>query len=191
MLTSTYSLVAITAEHERSRGMLARLRQYFHSAWKGLVEPDAGFVESACQRLAQFDHFFRRRKLETCLMPVMRMMGREAQSLVAELESLAGRAARLLEGFRQQMRGAGQAGPVAPDAIRDIVSGYCETISIRLDREERELLPLARRLLSVEDWFSIAARMLADDGGGRPRAPRAIALPRGVSPAAQRAFGMR
>lgn len=186
MLTSTYALVAITAEHERSRGMLVRLRQHFQSAWKGFVQADLSFLESACQRLSQFDNFFRRRKIETCLMPVMRMMGREAQSLVTELESLAARAASLLDRVRQQMRSA--ADPrIVPDTIRELVSGYCETVSVRLDREERELLPLSQRLLCVEDWFSIAARMLADDGGGR----RTIILPRGVSPAAQRALGTR
>ncbi|GIZ50672.1 hypothetical protein [Noviherbaspirillum aridicola] len=189
MLTSTYSLVAITAEQERSRGMLARLRQHFQNAWKGVVQADFGILENACQRLMQFDNFFRCRKIDTYLVPVMRMMGREAQSIVSELESLAARAAGMLDRIRQQLRSADTR--AAPDAMRDLVSGYCDTVSLRLDREEHELLPLSRRLLSVEDWFSIAARMLADDGGRRGRAPRAIILPRGVSPAAQRALGTR
>lgn len=190
MLTSTYSLIAITAEHERSRGRVARLRQHFHTAWHGIVQADFNFFETAGQRLVKFDNFFRRRKIETCLMPVMRMMGRDAQAVVNELEQLLQRAASMLDHYLQLMRNASHH-RAEPHAMRELADGYCESVSLRLDREEQELLPLSQRLLSVEDWFSIGAQMLADNEASRGRARRAIVLPRGVSPAAQHALRMR
>lgn len=190
MLTSTYSLIAITAENDRARGMLARMRQHFHSIRKGIGQIDFGFIEGARQRLAKFDGFFRRRKVEQYLMPVMRMMGREAQLLVTELEALSARARALLEGFQEQVRHAPDA-RARSDAMQKVVDGYCASVSCRLEREERELLPLARRLLSVEDWFSIGAQMLADDSRSPGRRRCSIALPRGASPAIRRVAGMR
>lgn len=190
MLTSTYSLVAIAAEHERSRGMLARLRHQLQSAWKGVSQVDFAFVDNACQRLVQFDTFFRRRKIEQYLVPVLRLMGREAQALVADLENLSARAGALLDDFRLQLRSAFELRG-RPEAVGHCADGYFECVHCRLDREEHELLPLARRLLSVEDWFSVAAQMLEDDGPERGRGRRSIILPRGASPAIRRVATMR
>ena len=39
----------------------------------------------------------------------------------------------------------------------------CELLLERLEREERELLPLARTLISGDHWFTIANQMLAHD----------------------------
>ncbi|HEY8607543.1 MAG TPA: hypothetical protein VIM12_10575 [Noviherbaspirillum sp.] len=191
MLTSTYSLVAIAAEQERSRSMLARLRQHFHNAWKGMTRLDLPFAENLCQRLAHVDNFFRRRKIELYLVPVLRMMGREAETLVAELDALSARAAAMLSTFREQVRTAFDVRLHRPEQVREVVDGYCHTMSCRLDREEQELLPLARRLLSVEDWFSIAAQMLSDGSPTRGRGHRSILLPRGASPAIRRVANLR
>lgn len=165
MLTSTYSLVAIAAEHDHARSRLSRLRQQLQSSWKALHQIDFAFLDNTHQRLLQFDAYFRKRKIELHLIPVLRALGREAQNLLNELDALSARASMLLGAIAEQLRGLFD----APEQARAAVDGYCASLSQRLEREDKELLPLARRLLSVEDWFSIATQMLEDDTGGRRR----------------------
>jgi hemerythrin-like domain-containing protein len=187
MLTATYSLVAISAEQDKAHKMLSRLRQHLQSAWKSLpqIQIDFAFLDSAYHRLSQLDNYFRRRKIELYLMPALRAMGREAQALMGELDALSARAAALLGAIGEQLRGMFDARPRNLDEVRVAMDGYCENLSRRLEWENNELLPLARRLLSVEDWFSIAAQMLADDGNSHGRRQRAFVPARGASTAAQ------
>jgi hemerythrin-like domain-containing protein len=162
MLTATYSLVALAAEHDNARGILSRLRQYIETSWKGLQNVDFGFLNSAFDKLMQFDKYCRERKIELYLIPAMRNASREAEALIAELDLLSAKAGAVLRWVGEQLRAALDMGRLKVNELCDAMESYCRYLTTRLDKEEKELLPLAHRVLTVEDWFSIAAQFLAD-----------------------------
>ncbi|OWW19721.1 hypothetical protein [Noviherbaspirillum denitrificans] len=174
MLTATYSLVAIAAEQDKTRAMLSRLQQCLQSAWRGLQNIDFSFLETAFGKLMQFDRFVGARKLERILIPALRGAGREADQLVAELDALRAKSAGILRTLGEQLAEAFEASAVKINQICHAMDSYCGTMLTRLEREERELIPMARRLLSIEDWFTIAAQFLSDDDSadGRHHSPR-------------------
>lgn len=186
MLTATYSLVAIAAEQDKTRSMLSRLQQYLQSAWRGMQKIDFTFLESAFGKLMQFDRYFGARKLERHLIPALRDAGREAESLVAELDALSAKGAGILRSLGEQLAQAFEASACKINQICHAMESYCGTMLTRLEREERELIPLARRLFSIEDWFTIAAQFLSDDGDadGRHRIPRQRGMSSGRRPVA-------
>lgn len=164
MLTATYSFVALATEQDNARGMLARAQQFVQSAWHSLQGMEA--LENAIAKLVQFDKYCRQRKLELHLMPLLRRIGGDMAVLLGELDALAERAGSLLRSVRAAVADKREL-PVSQ--LGDLWHGlyqYCEAGRERLDREERELFPLARRTLSVEDWFRIAAQFLSDDTPG-------------------------
>ena len=180
MLTATYSLVAIAAEQDKTRAMLSRLQQYLQNTWRGLQSIDFSFLESAFGKLMQFDKYFGARKLERYLIPAMRNAGREAETLVAELDALHAKGAGILRSLGEQLADAFEASALKINQICHAMESYCGTMLTRLEREERELIPLARRLFSIEDWFTIASQFLSDDGDADGR-HREGAPQRGVS----------
>ena len=171
MLTATYSLVAIAAEQDKTRSMLQRLQQYFQTTWKGLQSIDFTFLETAFSKLMQFDRHCRSRKLEVYLVPALRAASREADALIAELDSLSTSGMTILRSLGELLTETFDRSAIKVNQICHAMESYCDYLRIRLDREERELIPLARRVFSVEDWFTIAAQFLSDDtqaqGGSR------------------------
>jgi len=176
MLTATYSLVAISAEQDKARGILSKLQQYIQSAWQGLQNVDLAFLDTAFNRLLQFDDFFRNRKVERYLIPALRCATREADALIAELEELSARSTGILHAARRHLVSALEISSIRAGEICHSMELYCHSLSTRLNKEDDLLFPFARRLLSVEEWFSLAAKFLADDAeaSGRRR-PSAIA----------------
>lgn len=178
MLTATYSIVVLNAEQDKTRHILARLQHYIETTWKGLHNLDLAFLSAAFDKLVQFDKYCRGRKLEIYLIPVLREMSREAAMLIAELEALNDNATMLLRSIGEQLKAMFDSDSGRRGDLCENLRHCCMHFSTKLDREERELLPMARRLLAVEDWFSIAAQFLADDsttsGGRNPSRPALV-----------------
>lgn len=164
MLTATYSLVVLNAEQDKTRRILSRLQHYIETTWKSLHSLDLAFLSSAFDKLVQFDKYCRSRKIEIYLLPVLREMSREAAVLIAEIELLNDKATILMRSIGEQLRAMFDAGGAGNGELCENLRHCCLHFSAKLEREERELLPLARRVLPVENWFAIAAQLLAEDG---------------------------
>lgn len=180
MLTATYSLVAISAEQEKTRSLLSRVQQFVQASWKNLQSIDFGFLEAGYGKLLHFDHFLRNRKIELYLMPTLRGLSRESDLLLAELESLRAKSARVLHKLSDQLNMRAELSHVQVSQVCDSMQVYCDQLSTRLHLEEQSLLPLARRLLSMDDWFRLAAEFLSRDGdriGGTSSARTRVTRP--------------
>jgi hemerythrin-like domain-containing protein len=170
MLTATYSLVAIAAEQDRAQGMVARLQQYLQGAWQGLQNIDFAFLDHAVNRLFRLDDYCRLRKIEQHLVPLLRGASREADGLIAELDALSAKGAELVHGLREQFAFAFDLSRGAAGRLCHSMELYCDCLSARLKKEEEMLLPLARRLLSFEQWFALAEKFLPQQAElSRPR----------------------
>jgi hemerythrin-like domain-containing protein len=177
MLTATYSLVTIAAEQEKAHGLLSRLQQYLQNAWQGLQNVDLAFLDGAFNRLLKFDNYCSNRKVERYLIPALRCVTREADGLIAELEVLSARGAEILHTVRRHLASVLEVSSVRADDICHSMDIYCYSYRERLKKEDELLFPLARRLLSVEEWFSLAARFLAEDAPASRRRPQPAIAP--------------
>lgn len=166
MLTATYSFIAIAAEQKHARGRMQKLQQRLQAALKAKQHPDTGIVDMVWSKLTQFDKYFRNRKVDAYLIPVLRHFDDEADALIADLESLTEASAAILRSIGER------ADRVHVDELGLATERYCRKVFLRLDKEEQALLPLARRCLSNEAWFAVASQLLADHGDacerGRP-----------------------
>jgi hypothetical protein len=134
---------------------LKSLLERWHPASSQLAAPTPRQFELACDALrVAFDHCHWR-KLDKFVVPALRRSG-AAKELLAELDALTLAAIEA------------RADAHAAAAVRDHSFGaaleHCCTLLLeRLDREERELFPLARTHIPSEVWFAIANQMLAHD----------------------------
>lgn len=156
MLTSTYTLVALSVERARARiDLQALLERWRPAAWWG-EPPSACQYRAACDHLRQVSQACQWRKLDKFVLPVLRRRGGDAAALVAELDELSRRANAACSAAQ---RAAGEGDPGALAALEHC----CELLLERLEREEHALLPLARTVIARDHWFTIANQMLAHD----------------------------
>lgn len=172
MLTATYSIVAISAEQKNARSILFRLQQYLHSCLEKFNGHDVGTVAAALDKLSQFDQYWHTRKMELYVIPAIRGATHEVDSLLEELESMSMRGMAILRSAQEKMRRAVEQGIDYVSEVYRSLEGYCENLSQRLAKEENELLPLVGRMLTSEQWFPIAAKLLSDDAHGAKRRRR-------------------
>lgn len=159
MLTSTYTLVALSVEQARARvEVQALMERWRPNAWwgEGPHQWTARQFEQACEALRRVYESCHWRKLDKFVLPALRRAGAAAESLLLRLEGLSRRAL--------EARSAAQARAAegSPDCL-SAVERCCTLLLERLEVEERELFPLARTLISGETWFAIANQMLAQD----------------------------
>ena len=163
MLTATYSLVAMAAEQSMAHDFLARTRQAVAALWSNLHTIELERVHTALLGLRRFDHYCHQRKVERFVIPAVRGSCREIDAIVSDLDCLSGAGMQLLGtaaaelGWTLEQRASHLA------QLCRVMESYCECLEKRLRREEEELLPIVRRMFSVDDWFSLAAQFLGDE----------------------------
>lgn len=155
MLTSTYTLVALSIEQASARiGLQSLLERWQPGAWQHKAPTPREF-ELACDALrVAFDNCYWR-KLDKFVVPALRRAGAAAE-LLAELDALTLAAI-------EARADAHAAAAVHDPAFGAALERCCNLLLERLEREERELFVLARTHVPSETWFAIANQMLAND----------------------------
>lgn len=171
MLTATYSLVAIAAEQDNARSVLRSLRQYIQNIWHSIQQIDFVFLDATFDKLFQFDEYCHHRKIELYVIPALRKATRQVDALLAELDSLSENGIRILRSAHNQLADALEVGSTRVHDVCLAMELYCDHWLTRLTKEEEDLFPVLRSLLSIEEWFAIASQFLADDANmeGRRR----------------------
>jgi hemerythrin-like domain-containing protein len=176
MLTATYTLVALSVEQTSVRTSLQSLQKLLHSTLRQQPALSPTQAEAACDTIRRLYESCHWRKLDKFLIPALRRASCAADRLLDELDALSQGAADAMAAALQ----AAEAATLDSEArVRQFCSAlerFCSALLERLEREERELFPMAGSLISGEDWFAIANQMLAHDtyqqesrGGERPR----------------------
>ena len=159
MLTSTYTLVALSVEQARTRVEVEALMERWRpNAWWGEGPHQWALrqFEQACEALRRVYESCHWRKLDKFVLPALRRAGAAAESLLMRLEGLSRRA---LEARVAAQAKAAEGNPECLCAVERC----CRLLLERLELEERELFPLARAVISGETWFAIANQMLAHE----------------------------
>ncbi len=171
MLTATYTIVALSVEQASVRVGLQSLQKLLQSNFvhqTALTPAQVGFACDAVKRLYESCHW---RKLDMFLIPAIRKATHEADQLLDDLDEL-GRAAADAVGLLVLRLGS-----MAIDTQASVaqfcaaLEAFCSATFKRLEREEKDLFPVARAVISGEAWFSIANEMLAHDAYKKDNKP--------------------
>lgn len=162
MLTATYSLVALSVEQKNARCSLSAIQQSIQSSSSNLAETDPVTLESAVDKLSQFDQYCHERKVERYVIPAIRKATREADPLLDELESLSSLGLKILRSVRDGLRQIVEQGVGKIEELCRSMEQYCANLSQRLVKEE-ELFHIAQRVITIEEWFALAANFLSYD----------------------------
>jgi len=165
MLTSTYTLVALSVEQTTVRTALQSLVEDLHALPGDTTTLALGRAAQLCARLRQVYDSCHWRKLDKFLVPALRRHTAAADGLLRELEQLSERAAEAI--FAAEACVAQLERPVPREHFCDAVERGVAALRHRLEREEHELFPLARSLVGGDAWFAIANQMLAHDAHQR------------------------
>ena len=162
MLTATYTLVALSVEQTNMRVSLHAVQQLVHKGFMRQSALTAGQAEYVCDTLRRLYEQCHRRKLDKFLMPALRRAGAGANPLLRELDMLGRSAAEALETACGLLR-EGIDNEERVDAFCIAVDRFCAALTLRFEREERELFPVARAAIAGDAWFAVANQMLAHD----------------------------
>lgn len=163
MLIAIYALSTLSIEQKKERSFILRIQQYLktHAGMPHAIDPVC--IESQLDELARFAESRHQRKVEACLMPAVRKATREAGPLLADLASLSRTGSAMLRSVRKCLRRAFRHGGVQIRLLSRSIDLYCQNLLERLAKEEQELLPLAQRVISSEEWFAIGSMFLSHD----------------------------
>jgi hypothetical protein len=166
MLTSTYTLVALKIEQAGVRASLCAFQAHAHSHYQEGMPINSRELAHACATLRQLYRASTWRKVEVFLIPAIRKVTSQADSLLADLAALTRSASELLDSVQSHALetsvGIDSQAALAHQLCKT-VDAFCGALLKRLDREEGELLPLALRVISGETWFAIANQSLIYD----------------------------
>ncbi|MDB5791244.1 MAG: hypothetical protein JWQ80_1268 [Massilia sp.] len=162
MLTATYTLIALSVEQTNMRVSLHAIQQLVQKGYTRQSALTTGQAEYVCDTLRRLYEQCHRRKLDKFLMPALRRAGAGANPLLCELDMLSRSAAEALdtactllcEGVDNEER---------VDVFCLAVERFCAALTVRFEREERELFPVARAAIAGDAWFAVANQMLAHD----------------------------
>lgn len=162
MLTVTYSIVALRAEHKKARWTFSSIQQYIMNGIRNIKGARKTDVEHMLNRLSQFEKYYRERKIQIFLIPALRKLTHEADPLLDEIDSLSAHSRSLLRSLRERIQEGLRQGRVLVEEVCSSLELCCANFYRRLAREE-ELVHIAERLIPSEAWFGIAANFLSHD----------------------------
>lgn len=159
MLTSTYTLVTLSIEQASARIGLQSLLERWQPNARQHAAPTPRDIALACDALrVAFDNCYWR-KLDKFVVPALRRAGAADHAVAALLAELDALTLSAIEARAD----AHAAAAVHDPGFGAALERCCNLLLERLEREERELFPLARVHVPSEVWFAIANQMLAQD----------------------------
>jgi len=171
MLTATYVLLTLSIEQKKERHFISRLLQHVQSIARRPQEIDPVFIESQLKELTSFAEARHQRKVEACLMPALRAADSNCTALMNDLETLSRLGSAMLNAVHKCLRRAMRRSASQGKFLCRTIDLYCQNLLKRLDKEEQELLPLAQKVISSDEWFEIGTQFLAQEDGDAATKP--------------------
>lgn len=171
MLTATYVILSLSVEQKKERQFISRLLHYVQSIRRRPQELDPVYIESQLRQLSAFAEARHQRKVEACLMPAVRAADSNSGALINDLESLSRLGSATLRAVHKCLQRAMRRSATQCKFLCRTIDLYCYNLLKRLDREEQELLPLAQKVISSQEWFEIGSKLLAQEDAGAATRP--------------------
>ncbi|HEY8026716.1 MAG TPA: hypothetical protein VIF60_19410 [Burkholderiaceae bacterium] len=163
MLTLTYALVALSVEQKRVKTRLLELQQEVQIERQQRLRANQAHFELLVSQFIALDEACRLRSIELYVLPAIRAASSDADSMLADIDALTLMGRITLKTVRCRLRQAVNHGSFEMDYLCDSLQQYCQDMFKRLDLEETQILPLAQRVISSDEWFDIAARFISHD----------------------------
>ncbi|PHV49986.1 hypothetical protein CSQ91_01935 [Janthinobacterium sp. BJB301] len=103
------------------------------------------------------------RKVEMYLIPAIRQAAPHADGLLNEINGLNHAALESINVVQQRAGAAIDHSELQAEQLCAAIDAFCAALLQRLEKEERELFALARKVIVGEAWFAIAYQFLAHD----------------------------
>lgn len=182
MLTATYSLVSLSVEQASIRLSLLAFQKYMHVQLRHQTRLSLAQLQYAgdwLNRLYQGGYW---RKVELYLIPAIRRATPQADqlldALLDELSKLNHAALESVNAVQQRAGAAIDSSGQQAEQLCAAIDAFCAALFERLEKEERELFALARKVIVGEAWFAIAYQFLAHDArASEARRGKAQVLP--------------
>jgi hypothetical protein len=169
MLTLTYALVALSVEQKKVQGRLSELQQCVEKARSATTGIGHSEAESLLSEFLRLDDNCQSRNIELYVLPAIRSLSPQGDSLLAEVDEIAAKGRIVLKRIRSNLRKIAPQGEFVGADFFDPLETYCHFLTRRLTTEEMHLLPLAQRIISSDEWFDIAAKFISQESERHPR----------------------
>ena len=163
MLTATYILVSLSVEQASIRMSLLAFQKYMHVQLRQqsrLSLTQLQYAGDWLNRLYQGGYW---RKVEMYLIPAIRQATSHADGLLNELNGLNHAALESINVVQQRAGAVLDHSELQAEQLCAAIDAFCGALLQRLEKEERELFALARKVIVGEAWFAIAYQFLAHD----------------------------
>lgn len=163
MLTATYILVSLSVEQASIRMSLLAFQKYMQVQLRQqsrLSLAQLQYTGDWLNRLYQGGYW---RKVEMYLIPAIRQATPHADGLLNELNGLNHAALESINLVQQRAGAAIDHSELQAGQLCAAIDAFCAALLQRLEKEERELFALARKVIVGEAWFAIAYQFLAHD----------------------------
>lgn len=163
MLTATYILVSLSVEQASIRMSLLAFQKYMQVQLRQqsrLSLAQLQYTGDWLNRLYQGGYW---RKVEMYLIPAIRQATPHADGLLNELNGLNHAALESINLVQQRAGIAIDHSELQAGQLCAAIDAFCAALLQRLEKEERELFALARKVIVGEAWFAIAYQFLAHD----------------------------
>ncbi|MDO8040941.1 hypothetical protein [Janthinobacterium sp. SUN137] len=163
MLTATYILVSLSVEQASIRMSLLAFQKYMQVQLRQqsrLSLAQLQYTGDWLNRLYQGSYW---RKVEMYLIPAIRQAAPHVDGLLDELNGLNHAALESINVVQQRAGAAIDHSELQAEQLCAAIDAFCAALLQRLEKEERELFALARKVIVGEAWFAIAYQFLAHD----------------------------
>lgn len=167
MLTATYTLVSLSVEQASMRVSLLAFQKYMHVQLRHQRQLTLAQLQYAAEWLGSMAQNGYWRKVDQYLIPAVRQAAPQSGPLLEELHSLNGAAMASVTCVRQYAFAALDSSGQQADLLCAAIDSFCAALTARLEKEERELFALARKVIAGDAWFAIAHQLLAQDARAR------------------------
>lgn len=150
------AIIAIRSEHRSIAALLHGLCHLAREAAQANVKPDFAVFRAMLYYLDEYPERLHHPKEERALFTRLAGRSLEALRLVKHLHEEHEAGARLVGELEHRLLEFEMRWPSGAAQFRDLALQYAELQWKHMRSEERELLPLAERLLADEDWDAVA-----------------------------------
>jgi branched-chain amino acid transport system ATP-binding protein len=150
-------------EHRSISAVLSGLRSLAQMAKDGKVRPDFKAFRAMIYYIDAFPERLHHPKEDQLLFSLLWEKSAEARPLVEKLRAEHVQGARLVRELERAVRAFEQSWPQGAETFAAAVKAYADFHWAHMSCEEQDLLPLAERALSEQDWAAIEHAFAQND----------------------------
>ncbi|QRX83745.1 hypothetical protein [Glaciimonas sp. PAMC28666] len=167
MLTTTYAFLSLSMEQKKLHTLLFSAQQLLQIN-SDRQRLDDETLKSVVKKFARLAAACRKRKLEMYVVPAIQNATHQFDQRLSDMASSRIIARQLLDRVKSWARPASHENDDHRVNVYAAIERACNQLRERLAMEEKELLPIAQRVISNDQWFALGAQFLVADTARKP-----------------------